>query len=88
MFNYIMSLGVPATTTWNFKVALIMITCNLFAVAIGRYAIQQKGLSPALPFPLPAMFTGFGTAELLATASFGHILGIGMILGLAQAGGL
>ncbi len=77
---------VPATPTWSFNVALIMITCNLFVLAIGSSAIQVKGVGPALPVELPGVFQGFGLAELLAVASFGHILGMGMILGLGQAG--
>jgi photosystem I subunit 10 len=32
------------------------------------------------------LFSGFGLSELLAVTSFGHILGVGLILGLAQAG--
>lgn len=63
-----------------------MISCNLFALAIGRYAIKNPGVGPSLPADLPAVFTGFGLAELLATASFGHILGAGVILGMANAG--
>lgn len=63
-----------------------MITCNLFALAIGKYAIQHQGAGPALPFQLPGLFEGFGLPELLATASFGHLLGAGMILGLGNAG--
>lgn len=47
-----------------------------------------SGVGPKLPFGLPAIFTGFGVPELLATASFGHILGAGIILGLANSGGL
>ncbi|MEO1127235.1 MAG: photosystem I reaction center subunit PsaK, partial [Cyanobacteria bacterium J06639_16] len=35
--------------------ALIMITCNLFVIAIGRYAIQKPGAGPALPFSLPGL---------------------------------
>ncbi len=77
---------VPATPTWSFSVALIMITCNLFVLAIGSSAIQVKGVSPSLPIELPGLFQGFGLAELLAITSFGHILGMGMILGLGQAG--
>jgi photosystem I subunit 10 len=34
------------------------------------------------------MFTGFGVPELLATLSLGHIIGAGVILGLANAGAL
>lgn len=63
-----------------------MITANLFAIAIGYYAIQKRGVGPSLPVDMPAMFTGFGIPELLATASFGHILGTGLILGLSNAG--
>ena len=77
---------VPHTSAWTPGVASVMITCNLLAIVIGRYGIQQKGVSPALPIPLPKMFEGFGIAELLATASLGHVLGAGMILGLSQSG--
>jgi photosystem I subunit 10 len=81
-----MVLAAATTTAWSIDVALIMITCNLFAIAIGYYAIQQRGVGPSLPVALPAIFTGFGIPELLATASFGHVLGAGMILGLSNAG--
>jgi photosystem I subunit 10 len=63
-----------------------MIASNLFAIAIGYYAIQKRGVGPKLPMEMPAMFTGFGIPELLATASFGHLLGTGFILGLSNAG--
>jgi photosystem I subunit X len=79
---------VPVTSTWSPNVAIVMILCNLFAIVIGRYAIQKKGVGPAFPIELPGLFAGFGIAELLATTSFGHLLGTGMILGLAQAGAL
>ena len=79
-------LATASTTSWSPNVALVMIAANLFAIAIGYYAIQKRGVGPALPVELPAMFTGFGLPELLATASFGHILGAGIILGLANAG--
>ncbi|MEL6224356.1 MAG: photosystem I reaction center subunit PsaK [Cyanobacteria bacterium J06626_14] len=74
------------TIEWSTDVAIIMITCNLFAIAIGYYAIKERGAGPKLPVELPAMFTGFGIPELLATTSLGHILGAGVILGLANAG--
>lgn len=78
--------AVPHTSSWSPGVGLIMITCNLFAIAIGYYAIKNRGVGPELPVEMPAMFTGFGIPELLATASFGHLLGAGMILGLSNAG--
>jgi photosystem I subunit 10 len=77
---------VRTTPVWSFKVALVMITANLFALVVGRYGIQVKGVGPSLPIQLPGLFSGFGLSELLAVTSFGHILGVGLILGLAQAG--
>ena len=78
---------VPRTVEWNLSVALIMIFCNLFAIAVGRFAIQKPGSGPDLPVGnKPAIWKNFGLSELLATASFGHLLGAGMILGLANAG--
>lgn len=76
----------PSTTGWNLSVGIIMIACNLVAVGIGYRAIQQTGRGPDLPFPQLASQKKFGLPELLATASFGHILGAGMILGLSNAG--
>jgi photosystem I subunit 10 len=76
------------TVEWSFSVALVMILSNLFAVVIGRFAIQNAGVGPDLPVGKPALWKNFGIPELLATASLGHILGAGVILGLANAGGL
>ncbi|MBF2080380.1 MAG: photosystem I reaction center subunit PsaK [Synechococcales cyanobacterium T60_A2020_003] len=84
--NSLLLAAVPSTPAWSPSVAAIMITCNVFAIVIGYYAIQQRGVGPKLPVELPAIFTGFGIPELLATASFGHLLGAGMILGLGNAG--
>lgn len=80
--------NVPSTASWSPTIGLIMIACNLLAVFIGYYAIsrEHRGKGPQLPGSLPRMFTGFGVPELLATASFGHILGAGVILGLSTAG--
>ncbi|HAX79220.1 MAG TPA: photosystem I reaction center subunit PsaK [Cyanobacteria bacterium UBA11372] len=79
---------VPATPEWTPTVGLVMILCNLLAIAIGRYAIQNPGVGPDLPADKPALFRKFGIPELLATMSFGHILGAGFILGLSNAGAL
>lgn len=87
MIQYFTTLLVVADTSpWSLNTAIVMIVANLFSIAIGYYAIQKKGQGPKLPMELPAMFTGFGVPELLATLSFGHILGTGLILGLSNAG--
>ena len=79
---------VPSTPAWTPTIGLVMILCNLFAFAIGRFAIQKKGTGPDLPVSKPSILSNFGIPELLATASFGHILGAGVILGLSNAGAL
>jgi photosystem I subunit X len=78
----------PRAVQWSPTVGLIMSLCCLFAVAVGRKAIQQRGVGPKLPVEAPALFEGFGVPELLATMSFGHILGAGVVLGLTNAGAL
>jgi photosystem I subunit 10 len=78
--------AVPHTPEWSFPVALVMILANVFAISIGRFAIQNAGKGPDLPMTKPALWQKFGLPELLATVSFGHILGAGLILGLANAG--
>jgi photosystem I subunit X len=76
----------PNTVSWNPSVAAVMIFCNLFAMIVGYFAIEKTGKGPGLPIPQLASRKTFGIPELLATTSFGHILGAGMILGLSNAG--
>lgn len=89
MLSNIMILAEAApitTTSWNLSVGIIMITANLFSFIIGYFAIQKTGQGPDLPLPQLASKKKFGLPELLATGSFGHILGAGIILGLSNAG--
>lgn len=76
---------VPPTPGWNPTIGLVMILCNVFAIAIGRFAIQKPGQGPGLRTP-SGLWQKFGIPELLATMSFGHIIGTGVILGLTNAG--
>nr|YP_009314483.1 Photosystem I reaction center subunit X [Liagoropsis maxima]SCW22737.1 Photosystem I reaction center subunit X [Liagoropsis maxima] len=70
---------VNSNTMWSTQIAIIMIISNIFAVSVGRYAIQVRNLGPSIPI---AGLQGFGLTELLATTSLGHIIGAGIILGL------
>jgi photosystem I subunit X len=78
--------ALPQTVEWSPKVAIIMILCNVVAIAIGKFKIAQPNVGPAMPSP--TLFGGFGLPAVLATTSFGHILGAGVILGLAAQGNL
>ncbi len=73
-------------TSWTPSVGLVVIICNLFAIAIGRYVIKNRGQGPKLPVELPAFFEGFGLPELLGTTSLGHILAAGVVNGLQNSG--
>jgi photosystem I subunit X len=74
----------PATITWSPKVALVMIVCNVIAIAIGKATIKQPNVG--LQLPNAAMFGGLSHGAMLGTTSLGHLLGFGAILGLASRG--
>lgn len=76
----------PTTVEWSPKVAAIMIICNILAIAFGKLTIKQPSTGTGLPSP--QMFGGMGLGALLGTTSFGHLLGAGVILGLANIGAL
>ena len=76
----------PAVVSWTPKVGLVMILCNVIAIAIGKATIKYPSEGRALPNS--SFFGGFGYGALLATTSLGHIIGIGAIQGLAASGAL
>jgi len=75
---------VPRTLSWNPKVGAVMIIANIIAIAFAKYTMKNPGAGPALPGG--AFFGGMGLPALLGTTSFGHVLGVGAILGLARLG--
>lgn len=87
LYNSILA-AIPHTEPWGVSTAIVMIVCNLIAVVIGRFAIANPGGGPDLPVGKPDLFRNFNLPELLATMSFGHILGAGAILGLTNAGAI
>ncbi|MEB3313742.1 MAG: photosystem I reaction center subunit PsaK [Cyanobacteriota bacterium] len=78
--------AVPTTLSWSPKVAAVMIVCNILAIAFGKFTIKYPNAGPAMPSP--NLFGGFGLPAVLGTASLGHLLGAGVILGLANLGAL
>ncbi|HZG40553.1 MAG TPA: photosystem I reaction center subunit PsaK [Nodosilinea sp.] len=77
--------AVPHTPDWSPKVAAVMILCNILAIVIGRLRIKYPSAPPAMPGPA-ALFGNLGLPAVLASASFGHLIGTGVILGLANLG--
>lgn len=80
------SAAVPNTLEWSPKVAAVMIVCNVLAIAFGKATIKMPSEKPSLP--AANFFGGMGLPALLGTTSFGHLLGVGAILGLANIGAL
>lgn len=76
--------AIPHTFAWNPGMGIVMVLCNVAAIAFGKFALPNPGVGTALP--MPEMFGGMGWSALLATTSLGHIIGIGAILGLANIG--
>lgn len=76
-----------STSGWTPTIGLVMILANVFAIVVGRFAIQNPGKGPSLPIlPDSGIWKNFGVPELLATTSLGHVIGAGVILGLMNAG--
>jgi photosystem I subunit X len=74
----------PRTLDWSPTVAIVMILCNVVAIAFAKYTIQQPNAGPAMPSP--NFFGGFGLPAVIGSTCFGHILGAGVILGLSNMG--
>lgn len=80
----LLAAATPRTLEWSPTVAIIMILCNIAAIAFGKLTIQQPSEGPALPSS--NLFGGFGLPAVLGTTSLGHVLGAGVILGLSNMG--
>ncbi|MEH1835301.1 MAG: photosystem I reaction center subunit PsaK [Nostoc sp.] len=84
MFTSTLLAAATTPLQWSPIVGLIMILANIVAIAFGKSTIKYPNAEPALPSA--NFFGGFGLPALLATTAFGHILGVGTILGLHNLG--
>lgn len=67
-------------SNWSLSVGVVMIVCNILAIAISRFSIQRPNVGPEVPG------VGLSVPALIAALCFGHILGAGTILGLTNNG--
>lgn len=72
------------TVTWGPQTGIVMIICNILAIAIAKQTVQVQDAG-AMP-PSPEMFGGFSIGTILGATSLGHIFGFGAILGLSSMG--
>ncbi|NJR40374.1 MAG: photosystem I reaction center subunit PsaK [Leptolyngbyaceae cyanobacterium CSU_1_4] len=84
MFTLPLLALLPRTLEWSPTIGIIMLFCNIVAIAIGRFTIQQPNVGP--PMPSAGVFGGLSLAAVIGSASLGHVLGAGVILGLSNLG--
>jgi photosystem I subunit X len=75
LLNNLIIAAIPHTEPWGFNTAFVMIICNLVAVAIASLNAQLTG-----------RLKNFNLSQLVAAMSFGHIVGVGFVLGLTNIG--
>jgi len=73
--------SVPATPAWNSTVAIIISVSSLVMVLLST-RIEKPLVGPKFPI-LPISIPTF-----VAAMAFGHIVGIGIVLGLTNIGSL
>ena len=86
MFTPILLAAVARTVEWNPTFGLIMIVCNILAIAIGKSTIQKPHTGPAAP--ASNLLGGLSLGAVVGSLCFGHILGTGTILGLSYIGAI
>ncbi|WP_293127408.1 photosystem I reaction center subunit PsaK [Microcoleus sp. bin38.metabat.b11b12b14.051] len=86
MLTTILLTVAPRTVEWSPTIGLIMVLCNVLAIAFGKLTIKHQSTGGAMPSS--SMFGGFGLGAVLGTTCFGHILGAGTILGLSYIGAI
>jgi photosystem I subunit X len=84
VFTSTLLAAATAPLQWSPTVGLIIIIANIIAIAFAKSTIKYPNAEPALPSS--NLFGGFGLPALLASTAFGHILGVGAVLGLHNLG--
>jgi len=77
----VVAASVPATPAWNPTVALIISLSSLVVVLLST-RIEKPLVGPKFPI-LPISIPTF-----VAAMAFGHIIGVGIVLGLTNIGRL
>ncbi|QXE24391.1 photosystem I reaction center subunit PsaK 2 [Richelia sinica FACHB-800] len=78
---------VPNTgTTWNWAGTPVIIGSCLLTLVLAGWSIRYPHVGPKMPLPFPQLFNHPSVATFLASMSFGHIIGVGAVLGLTNIG--
>lgn len=77
---------VPDTVKWSWTGSAIIIGSSLFVLFIASRAIRYPQVGPKMPLPFPSLFNNPSVGTFLGSMSLGHVLGIGIVLGLNNIG--
>jgi photosystem I subunit X len=94
LLNNLIIAAIPHTEPWGFNTAFVMVAANLLGIAIfagismlkARSAAIDAANMPSLTAGKADLFADFNLSKLIAAMSFGHILGVGAVLGLTNSG--
>ncbi|MEO1430158.1 MAG: photosystem I reaction center subunit PsaK [Cyanobacteria bacterium J06632_19] len=74
---------VPSTPSWSPTVGIIISLSSLLMVLLAPKVITYPQVGPKFPGPIPLSIPAF-----VGAMCFGHVLGIGIVLGLTNIGRL
>lgn len=77
---------VPDTVRWSWTGTAIIIASCLFVLFVASRTIRFPQVGPKMPLPFPSLFNNPSVGTFLGSMSLGHVLGIGIVLGLNNLG--
>jgi photosystem I subunit 10 len=76
----LLAIAVERASDWSLNVGIVMIVCNILALAIGKFTIQRQDVGAKTPI------AGMSLPAVIGSTALGHIIGAGSILGLTNLG--
>lgn len=76
---------VPATPAWNWQVAAIIFVSCLLILVIAVRTVRYPHVGAEMPLgPLGSFFNNPSVGTFVGSMALGHIIGVGIILGLTN----
>lgn len=79
---------VPHTPTWSPTVGIIISLSCLVVLLLAGNNIKYPQVGDKMPFPLPGPFNNPSLGTFVASMAFGHVVGVGIVLAMANLGRL
>jgi len=76
---------VPATPAWNLEVAAVISVSCLLVLVIAVRTVQYPHVGAKMPLgPLGQFFNNPSIGTFIGSMALGHIIGVGILLGLTN----